>query len=681
MPSPCSAPHHRHAALSAVLACVSALLVAGCGASPSTGTPPPVVPMPFPVVVTAVEPDVALPGTTVTLRGSGFVDDLELRVGGQPVSATLLGPDALTFAVPDTTGYPVIELGDASGERLLFVGAEYTGDATTAGVQAVLDALAPGIALRLPALTFTGEYLVVGDRALYGSGSETNGTRLELQGTAWLIVGADLAELHLSASQVIIVPEAPADPSTPFDSLALADAAPTDAASAGSTRLSDVAIDLADEPTTFRRSVEAIAGAASVTFEDVRIDGLAVTLYVDAFVARKITMTGPGLSVYAITTLDVSDAAIDVTFRVSMTAQDPGRYVLTRVAIDAGREVKLDTVDDGPDAVFEVRDLRAHSGDWVTIKPSATGRLRGLDVAGTVVEIESDSGDIDLEHATVYADDTVRLLADDGRLTLTDVDVTLGPEASDALHPLNPASFDVRGRLGVTARGGTWQAGPTARMASEDGTITIVDLRVEADEWIELQPEGDVTITRTSLQAGSFLLVLEVEGSVAIDDSEIVADEIVLEAADGTVRLTGVHLDGVDVELVGTSGVALERTTIAARSALAVYADGPIDVDEPSFTVAAFVLSAEGGGFTFQRGRLVATGGVELSGAGGPGVIEDMALLVRSLDGFRATSDVSLEVRRTAFAFRVPIVFDAPPGELVLEDVTGADEAETPGQP
>ncbi len=679
--SPLLIQRHRRTLRGTLVAALSALLVAGCGTLPPTDAPPSTDPPPVAVVLTAAEPNVALPGTTVTLRGSGFVDDLELRVGGLDIVGTLVGPDALTFVVPDTSAYPVIELGEATGERLLFVGAEYTGDANTAGVQFALDALPPGIALRLPAGTITGEYLVVGERALYGSGSEAGGTRLELQGTAWLVLGADLSELHLRASQVILSPSPPADPSTPFDSLALVHAAQTDPAVAASTRVNDVAIDLADEPTTLRNALEGIAGAATVTFEDVRIEGLAVDLYVDAFVARRLTMAGPRFDVYALTTLDVSDAVIDVAGSVDVSTQDPGRYVLARVDIDAGGDVKLYAGDEDPDAVAEVSDLHVRSDEWVSIVPNASARLLRLDLAGTVVEIESGSHDLDLEAATLYADDGVRLLADNGALTLTDVDVSLGPDAADALHGLNPTSLEVRGRLGVEVRGGTWNAGPTARVGSETGTITLADLNVEADAWIGLQPEGDVTIERASLRSGTIWLLLEVAGSVAIDDSEIVADEIDLEVADGTLRLTDVHLDGDDVELVGTSAVALERATIAARSVLWVYAEGPIDVDEPSFTVGVFELFADAGRFTLRRGTLVTSGGVVLTSLGGPGLIEDMALRVRSLDGFRAASDVRLEVRRTGFVFRVPIVFEAPPGQLLLEDVTGADEAETPGQP
>ena len=675
MQSPLMAPRHRHAVRSALVACVAALLLIGCGAPTSTD------PAPVAVVLTTAEPNVALPGTTVTLRGSGFVDDLELRVGGVVVAGSLLGPDALTFVAPDTSGYPVIELGEATGDRLLFVGAEYTGDATTTGVQAALDALSPGIALRLPALTITGEYLVVGQRALYGSGSEAGGTRLELQGTAWLIVGADLAELHLRASQVILSPEPPADPSTPFDSLALVHAAQTDAGGGGSTRVVDVAIDIADEPTTFRTWVETSAGAATVTFDNVRIDGLAVDLYVEAFVARHLTMAGPRFDVYARTTLDVADATIDVAGSVDLWTQDPGRYVLERVVIDAGGDVKLVAGDEDPDAVAEVSDLRVRSLEDVQIVQNASARLRRIDVAGTVVEIESGSHDLDLETATVYADDGVRLLADNGALTLTDVDVTLGPDAADALHGLNPTSLEVRGRLGVEARGGTWNAGPTARVGSEAGGITIVDLHVEADEWIELQPEGDVTIERASLQSRTIYLVLEVEGSVAIDDSEVIADEISIEVDDGTLLLTDAQLDGVYVTLYGRSGVALDRATIAAQCCVQIVGDGPVDVDETSFSGGVFEIFADAGGFTLRRGTVVAVSGVVLSSQGGSGVIEDMALFVRAQAGFRVESDVRLEVRRTAFAFAVPIVFDAPPGQLVLEDVTGADDAETPGQP
>ena len=612
MQSPFMAPRHRHTIRSAIVACVAALFLSGCGAPPSTDSPPEAV------ALAAVEPNVALPGTTVTLRGSGFVDDLALRVGGQSVAGSLLGPDALSFVVPDTSGYPVIELGEVSGERLLFVGAEYAGDATTAGVQAALDALPPGIALRLPASTITGEYLVVAERALYGSGSAANGTRLELQGTAWLVVGADLADLHLRASQVIVRDVPPADPSTPFDSLALAHATREGAAGAGSSRVSDVTIELTDEPTTFRRTVEAIAGFASVTFEDVRIDGFSVALYVDAFVARRLSVAGRRFSVYALTTLDVTDADVDVSGRVDLTAEEPGRVALTRVSIDADLDVTLDAGDRDPDVVVEVSDLRARSAQWVSIRPSAAARVRGLDVAGAVVEIESGSRDLGLETATVYADDTVRLLADNGALTLTDVDVTLGPDAADALHGLNPTSLEVRGRLGVDVRGGAWNAGPTARVGSEIGALTVLDLDIEADEWIAF---------------------------------------------------------------VGTSGVALERATIAARSNVLVAADGPIDVDEPSITTGAFDLDAAAGGFTLRRGTVSAVGGVVLSSQGGAGVIEDMALVVRSQDGIRVASDVRLEIRRTRFAFSVPMVFDAPPGELVLEDLTGADGAETPGQP
>lgn len=142
----------------------------GLGLLAACGGPPPV-----PLTLTGVSPAVALPGATVTLQGTGFRPGQVVTFDGASATVVSVASEAITVVVPSTYGYPRVEVDDVGLDGALFVGTAYAGAPTIEGVQAALDALPPGAALRLGAGTYAtpGTDLDLDNRMLFGAGATT----------------------------------------------------------------------------------------------------------------------------------------------------------------------------------------------------------------------------------------------------------------------------------------------------------------------------------------------------------------------------------------------------------------------------------------------------------------------------------------------------------------------------
>jgi hypothetical protein len=167
----------RQPRLAPLAALALLLTLAACG-----GTPP------VTLALTGVSPSVALPGDTVKLQGAGFRPGQTVAFDGASATVTATTATTITAVVPFAYGYPVItvtdpsDAGEVAVDGALFVGADYAGPATLDGVQAALDGLPLGAALRLAAGTYgaPGTDLDLDNRQLHGAGPTTV---LEVPGT------------------------------------------------------------------------------------------------------------------------------------------------------------------------------------------------------------------------------------------------------------------------------------------------------------------------------------------------------------------------------------------------------------------------------------------------------------------------------------------------------------------
>ena len=619
-----------------LLAAGVAPLLAACGA---------VQPGAAPVTIVAAVPDAALPGATVTLTGSGFRAGMTLVLDGIPVAASVASDDRLTFTVPDTPGYPRIELGAASAERLLFVGADYTGPRTTAALQEALDELPPGIALRLPSGTFTGDYLVLDARWLFGRGADEDGTRFEIAGTAWYLRGSGLAELAFEAGQHVAQLEAPLDPSTPFQTqgvahasngTAAADAHDADAGAATWAR--DVRFEFSDPmmpwffaapqgPYRLERAVvsgpvvQLQIATADVRMHDVEID--VMQAYV--FARHALELRDVELRTFANHAVSVPDVEHLHLERVRLAAG-------TRVSIEVGHGVPGDA-----DVRMSALDVTAHD---LYVRSLPRLHIEDLTVAAARdVLIETIFDDLTIVTGRIAAAG-VALTSDDGSLRLSGVDLDLADAGHvDAL--VDPGAAFMYAFRAVDIEGGVWSA-------------TSVEIEVGAATGA-----GPIQLQDTvATAASSVWLNVAARGDVLLDGVTLSADALRVEGAD----------------------VAITDSQLTGTGSLDVDAHGELSVRDTGLASGLVAMDGKAG-FRMLRSTLSSTVGGTLASSEGAGLIEDAVLSIRSTNGITIGGSTGLTMRRVHFVFGIGLVFVAPPGELVLEDVTGADGAETPGQP
>lgn len=560
------------------------------------------------VVVSAAVPDVALPGATVTLLGEGFTQALTLRVDGMSVPANVESAFRLTFTVPDTPGYPRIELGDTGADRLLFVGAAYDGERIAAGVQAALDALPPGVALRLPPGTYAGAFLALDRRWLFGSGAHDAGTVLVLGDSAWFQTGSGLAELALAARQYVVVETLPDDPETPFGTLRAGVGAGSGAAPHASWRTSAAPDPL---PTVVRDArleigAQGVPGASMPSFSvfeetdrfvlervEMDVDAPFTTIRAREVVLRDAVVRVADVYVEARYSMDIAATSVHAAGRQEYYVDDPLRMVFRAVDFRAGSDVDIGSGGVG-DTPVVLTDLRIEARDvYIDPTQSLFGTRLTIKAERNVV-VESSAFDLTLTDASLTAS-AIALLADNGSVRMASVElVSDDAGADDPLLP--PGAVLVRAWTDLDVMD-TQVRGVSAEFTCETGAVTVTGSQIAVEVELDIEADGPISVRSSSLRGGS-----------------------------------------IDIEAGGT-------------------------------------------GFELRGVDLFANLGGMISSPSGLGLVEDAVLTIRSSNTFTLASDVALTLRRVHFVFAFGLVLEAPPGALVLEDVTGADDAETPGQP
>lgn len=195
--------------IAALSLCVALVTACGTNAPDTEPTPSP--------TVHEVDPIAGLPGTQVTLEGSGLGGSGVLLLGDLEVAATAWSAESVTFTVPQEAApaWQDLRVRPASGgeaQARFFVGHAFSG--APEELQAALDDAGPGAHVLLPpgVIAMPGQELVVDRVHLYG---HPDGTTMALDPGGGVVVAtgvdgaAGLADVTLEGAHVTLRPMGP----------------------------------------------------------------------------------------------------------------------------------------------------------------------------------------------------------------------------------------------------------------------------------------------------------------------------------------------------------------------------------------------------------------------------------------------------------------------------------------
>lgn len=497
------------------------LVLAACGAPPTTPDP---TPDPTPdLTVSGVQPSVALPGAEVTIVGTGFADDQAVAFDGVLATVVSRSDTSVVVRVPETYGYPVVSVDDVSAERLLFVGSAYAGATALADVQAALDALEEGAALRLGAGTYTGGDLVVDNRMLFGSGADT---AIEASGDVRVLARsgtvATVAELALEADTV------------EFGRGRLSTAAHAAAPPAGGVLLDDVSIAATLLLMTTATHLDVTLREVTAEFASVSLSSPGATLTID----------GGALTADVIVVSDVAALALDGATLTSVA----GSIVMTTsgsVTVDGSAVTSADGIV-----------LQAFGG--VRVDASAFTSL-------VVTVFQADTGAVSVVASDVTAAAAIAV----AQRSVALHDVVIEATAGDVV---------LQSQLGnVTLDGATVTPSGAFVAVATQGAASLRSSEVTTGgNVVVLQAMGPVLVQDATLTAATDVIVGSMEvGEVVIEGSLLASGVNVIvqgtgapyAGANGTVRLQG------NVALTAAATVAI----VGGTSDVILVDNGPIE--------------------------------------------------------------------------------------------------------
>jgi hypothetical protein len=627
-----------------LVAAAAGLLLAACG-SPVT---------PATLALTGVTPQVALPGETVTLSGSAFAAGQAVTFDGVPVTVASVAADGASMAVvvPDTAGYPVIAVEDVTLEDALFVGHAYAGPLTLEGIQAALDPLPEGAALRVGAGAYTGTELVLDNRSLYGAGPATI-----LQPTTGLLVlarsqnTAVLADLRVEGGDLIVsrgrLTTAVAEPPAGFATVQLADleldlaALRTPGADFIEVILRDSVVDAA--------SVDGIASHGRLRIERSTLGSgsaiVAQNVHGITVVDAQLTAAAGPIQLQTADGLDLQDADLtSVTDAVVIVANDG--VTLSDATLSAGTTLVVQVQSgearlDGS-TLTAATDLQILSQADITIDTTAL-----TTTAGSIV-LQAFTG-LDVTDATLTSGAAIMAQSALGSLTWR----------STAANAVGPMLLFTEG----------WSRVVASTFASTTGALEVVGGQQLDVSGSTIDVEGQVALVSTRGATS----VLDTDVTTATGAAVVQAVGAVVVEGGGVTALAGaavlVSQVAGDVTLRGSDGIAADTVLISAgtqpyignNGAVTIVGNGPI-----SATTALLVDTPYSDLIVADNGPLFG-GTVSVAGGRSHLILRDNERLESGADLTVVASDPGGRISATGNTF----VANAGAGTITLDTVAG----------
>lgn len=524
-------------------------LLAACGGPTNQSQTPP--------TTSSFDPQVALPGETVTIAGSNLGESGKVTIGGVEAAVVSWTGTQVVAVIPSgaPSGWQEIVVTNANGQSQLdslFVGAEFSGAA--ADLQEFLLALPAGSAVLLQAEAYdvssaAGEFLI-DNRSLYGRGADA--TTLDLDGDIAGVLAdfgrtVRIADLSMEDGDLMVL-HGSADRYLATSGLAaLNQAFATGAGNVSHlSRLAPEALEPASGPvpvmefSNFEFRGGGAGGFSTAPFLPYPILDIRVS---DA----KVELGDMGLHVFTLGSLDLNGATIQAEL-ILLGAIGEALHIEASTLV--GRRALLLGADSG----LTVNDstLRATDGHMELLGALLTEISNGEVITGgpiTVTESSLEAFDADLTDGTDYGDLTIftqfapitvrdnRLLRShrylevwtagsgmgEGSVTVTgNADVRSGVFREES--PTNPR----QGEVVIGAFGG----GVPDLMTIEDNSLTathLVGIRLGVPALTDSGP-SDLVMRRNDITAGDgegdgeFLIVGEAEGRFELTSNTITLD-------------------------------------------------------------------------------------------------------------------------------------------------------------
>jgi len=605
----------------APIALAAALVLAACGAPPPT---------PIALTLTGVSPQVALPGETVTLSGSGFADGQPVTFDGVPVTVVDVAEDGASMAVVvlQTAGYPVIAVEDVALADALFVGHAYAGPFTLAGIQAALDPLPEGAALRVGAGDYPGSELTVDNRALYGAGEST-----VLQPTVGIAVLARsrnasvLADLRVEGGELAV------------SRGRLATAAAEASLGFATALLTDLDLDLDTLRTPGADFVEVVLRDSAVT-----ATGMEATAELGRLRIERSTIAAPtGIVVQNLHGIAIEDAQLTATAGPLVLFGGAG-IEITRSAL-VGQDGLTARGQPGPLALEDVT--------VATDGPIQLLGFAGLNVTGTTLTSASDAIAIQAFGGAALRDSS---LSADTALTL---DVRYGETLVEG------STLAAGTDLQLVAEGAT--AIGTSSLMSSTGSVTIVTVT-------------DLDVADSTLASGAAIMVQTSFGDIAWRSTVANAQGMIALTNDGSLLVAGGAFastaDGL--YLYATGHLVVDGTTIDAAGEVRVLAEGgTASVLDAVVTTTAASMVVNGGAVVVEGGSVSAAAGAlslastragDITLRDSAGITADAVVInagAASLSGNNGTVTI---VANGPISATTTLVVDTPFSDLVVAD-------------
>jgi hypothetical protein len=579
-----------------LVAVAAGLLLAACG-SPIT---------PATLALTGVTPQVALPGDTVTLSGSAFAAGQAVTFDGVPVTVASVAADGASMAVvvPDTAGYPVIAVEDVALEDALFVGHAYAGPVTLEGIQAALDPLPAGAALRVGAGAYTGTELVLDNRSVYGVGPSTI-----LQPTTGLLVlarsqnTAVLADLRVEGGDLIVsrgrLTTAVTEPPAGFATVLLADleldlgALRTPGADFIEVILRDSVVDAAN--------VDGIASHGQLRIERSTVGSgstiVAQNLHGITVVDAQLTAAAGQLVLYGGDRVEVTRSGLVGPDGVTLGSQ-VGPLALDEVTVAADGPIQLqaagglDLRDADLTSVTDAVVIVANDG--VTLSDAALS-------AGTTLVVLAQSGETRLDGSTLTAATDLQLVSQDAvAIDGTALTTTAGSIVLQASTGLDVTDATLTSGVAITAQSTfgslTWRStaanavGPML-LFTEGWSRVVASTFASTTGALDVVGGQQLDVSGSSIDVESQVTLVSTRGATSVLDTDVTtATGTAVVQAVGAVVVEGgsvttttgalalVSSSAGDVTLRGSVGIAADTVLISAGAQSYIGNNGTVTI-------------------------------------------------------------------------------------------------------
>jgi hypothetical protein len=671
-----------------LVAIAAGLLLAACG-SPIT---------PATLALTGVTPQLALPGDTVTLSGSAFATGQAVTFDGVPVTVASVAADGTSMAVvvPDTAGYPVIAVEDVALEDALFVGHAYAGPLTLEGIQAALDPLPEGAALRVGAGAYAGTELTLDNRSLYGAGPSTI-----LQPTTGLLVlarsqtTAVLADLRVEGGDLIVsrgrLTTAAAEPPAGFATVHLADleldlgALRTPGADFIEVILRDSVVDAAN--------VDGIASHGQLRIERSTVGSgstiVAQNLHGITVVDAQLTAAAGQLVLNSGDRVEVTRSGLVGPDGVTLGSQ-VGPLALDEATIAADGPIQLQTAG-GLD--LQDADLTSVTDAVVIVAQDGVKLSNATLSAGTTLIVQAPSGETRLDGSTLTAATDLQFVSQGAiAIDTTALTATAGSIVLQALTGLDVTDATLTSGATITAQSTlgslTWRStaanavGPmllftegwsrvvASTFASTTGALDVVGGQqldvtgstIEVEGQVALvSSRGATSVLDTDVTTAAGTAVVHALGAVVVEGG-------IVTAPAGAVVLVS-HVAG-DVTLRGSNGIAADTVLISAGTQTYIGNNGTVTIvgNGPISATTALLVDTPYSDLIVAGNGPIFGGTVSVAGGRSHVTLRDNERLESGADLTVAAPDPGGRITATGNAF----VANAGAGTITLDTVAGA---------